>query len=48
MHAKYNPMKINLLKVLHIQIMSERGKENRTSLFSPILFFDSKPVLQLN
>ena len=31
-------MKINLLKVFHIQIMSERGKENRTSLFSKTLF----------
>ena len=31
-------MKINLLQVLHIQIMSERGKEKKTSLFSKILF----------
>ena len=31
-------MKINLLKVLNIQIMSEQGKENRASLFSQDLF----------
>ena len=38
MQAKLNLVKINLFKVLHIQIMSEQGKENRTSLFSQTLF----------
>ena len=38
MQAKLYLIKINLLKVLLMQIISERGKENRTSLFSQILF----------
>ena len=29
MQPKLNLMKTNLLKVLHIQIMSERGKEKK-------------------
>ena len=46
MQAKLNLMKINLLNVLHTQTMLERVKENGTSLFSQILFFNNKPILQ--
>ena len=44
--GKAQLMKINHLKVLHIQTMSERVKKNRTSLFSQILFFNNKQMLQ--
>ena len=39
-------MKITLHKVLHrqLQIMSEQGKENGTSLFNQILFLDGAPT----
>ena len=46
MQAKLNLIKINFLRVLHIQIMLERGKENRKRLFSQILFFNNKPISQ--